>query len=427
MKSISQKIIRTYITGAAILLLCYGMVFEIVARITENRNTKIRLDIVADFHFEYYRQGNHGEKQVEPLITIYDDYARLPSHIKREVAEKWSGVASLHFEETPANQKDYTISAQWLELPDGRKKVYALENKSAIEWDVHSFFWVELILFCLGLVLFFIAAIFIRHTAKKIATPFSHLNQQLEKSALDDFTDLKVVGLETTELNQTLTAINRYRRRLSEYIRREQNFTRYVSHELRTPMTVIKGTLSILRNCSESTSSDIVQKQTRRIGLALEEMESLVTTFLILARKNAAKDERVVLNKLLIVELLNQLAHLIEEQKTQVVIHSRIELELLAHPLLFRVLLRNLLINAINCSSNGEVTIFVDSQKLEIIDNGLGLQEKPRGYEGYGIGLVLVQDICQRYQWDFSLTENSDSGCTASVFFQPTKNHQHEE
>ena len=42
--------------------------------------------------------------------------------------------------------------------------------------------------------------------------------------------------------------------------------------------------------------------------------------------------------------------------------------------------------------------VFVSEKMVEIIDNGVGLNEKPRGYEGFGIGLQIVNDICQRYQ-----------------------------
>ncbi|MCV6589189.1 MAG: hypothetical protein OIF57_09190 [Marinobacterium sp.] len=42
-----------------------------------------------------------------------------------------------------------------------------------------------------------------------------------------------------------------------------------------------------------------------------------------------------------------------------------------------------------------------------MIDNGVGLSAQARGYEGFGIGLKLVEDICARYNWHFSLTENN--------------------
>jgi len=52
-----------------------------------------------------------------------------------------------------------------------------------------------------------------------------------------------------------------------------------------------------------------------------------------------------------------------------------------------------------------------------VIDTGVGLGEKARGYEGFGIGLLLVHDICNKYNWRFSLQNNEDAGCCASILF----------
>ena len=79
--------------------------------------------------------------------------------------------------------------------------------------------------------------------------------------------------------------------------------------------------------------------------------------------------------------------------------------------------LQNLLKNAIACSENGTVTLLVNEYQIEVIDDGLGLETKPRGYEGFGIGLVLVRDICRKYNWQFSLENNLGKGCTAMVVF----------
>ncbi|MEM0911886.1 MAG: ATP-binding protein, partial [Pseudomonadota bacterium] len=88
-----------------------------------------------------------------------------------------------------------------------------------------------------------------------------------------------------------------------------------------------------------------------------------------------------------------------------------------ANTLLLSAVIKNLLINAFGCSVNGEVSLTIDERSIQVIDNGIGLGAKPRGYEGFGVGLILVEDICKKYGWKFTLTENKGKGCTARVVF----------
>ena len=81
------------------------------------------------------------------------------------------------------------------------------------------------------------------------------------------------------------------------------------------------------------------------------------------------------------------------------------------------IYLKNLLKNAINCSVEGKVDLFISPEGVEVIDNGVGLDAKPRGYEGFGIGLNIVRDICEKYHWQFTIKNNVGDGCTATVIF----------
>ncbi|WP_435276070.1 hypothetical protein ACMAZF_03350 [Psychrobium sp. nBUS_13] len=40
-------------------------------------------------------------------------------------------------------------------------------------------------------------------------------------------------------------------------------------------------------------------------------------------------------------------------------------------------IISNLLLNAINCSINGNVTLMVSQRNISVIDNGVGLNKKP--------------------------------------------------
>jgi signal transduction histidine kinase len=132
-------------------------------------------------------------------------------------------------------------------------------------------------------------------------------------------------------------------------------------------------------------------------------------------------------------EITDELSEQITANQVSFAIDLQSTFSIDANPKLFKVLIQNLINNAVACSFQGKVTLQVNTDKLEVIDSGVGLDAKPRGYEGFGIGLVLVEDICRKYGWHFSLVNNSSmldktlveemkaeefAGCRASVTFK---------
>jgi signal transduction histidine kinase len=114
---------------------------------------------------------------------------------------------------------------------------------------------------------------------------------------------------------------------------------------------------------------------------------------------------------------LQDLSSYINSNQCHVSVQILDEVQLAVEEVLFTALVKNLLINAINSTPNGHVDIFIEQKQMTIVDNGTGLDHKSRGYEGFGIGLVLVRDICHKYHWSFSLENNVQQGCVAKVAF----------
>jgi signal transduction histidine kinase len=79
-------------------------------------------------------------------------------------------------------------------------------------------------------------------------------------------------------------ALHGFATRLEEFVERERAFTRDASHELRTPLTVIKGSADMLLDDDESPP--FVRRTAERVLRAVRDMESLIESFLILARES---------------------------------------------------------------------------------------------------------------------------------------------
>ena len=416
---ISKRIGRIYYIGGLALLVLYSLVFNTIVTLTENLTSERRLEIVAPYHFQHFERGEQGKIKISPLIHIYDDISLLPALVQRRIGNSFQGVDSFQLEPESgqtAHQDvlEYVIYAAPVDTPTGTRVVYAIETPDAVEWDDVDFFVVEVAIFILGFAVLLIIAGFIVRALTKISEPFVELAHRLDNNAEHDFHPIEIDAMTSQEFEQTQTALNNYRERISELIAREKSFTRYISHELRTPMTVVKGALSILRKQNNEQSL----KQAERIHQAVEQMENLTHTFLLLARNEQNQHVSVTIDERFIEQLNADLNSKAQANQTELKITLLESVELQAEPLLLYSVAHNILLNAINSTIQGRVEAKFSSEGIEVLDNGVGLSEKARGYEGFGVGLLLVQDICQKYHWSFKLEDNQQGkGCVAQVLF----------
>jgi len=401
-KSISKQITRVFALGATALLFFYAAVFNLSLLYTENATNERRLKLIAPFHAGNMTDTSDVSIKIDPLLTIYKEYSHLPNEIKKEYDIDSRGIESIHVEEDEYNIFGFKLNDH---------VYYAVEKIDAIEWNDFDFALLELLLFGSGMLIFAYIAWQIFNATTKIAYPFHSLTEQLHNKECYNKIDIDVSS--SIELADTVAAVNNYREAAKKNIEREKNFTRYISHEFRTPMSVIKGCVSVLRKQLGSE-----QKQLSSIHDAVLEMESLTNTFLTLSRKQDNHEETTLIDERFINSIINRYTELLSNNQTNLKHQLEVEFHQDCDATLIKACIHNLLNNAINCSLGGNVSLFISPRSITVIDDGIGLAEKPRGYEGFGIGLLLVKDICQRYGWAFSLFNNQNKGCTATITFE---------
>lgn len=413
-KSLARLVASVYFLCITFLLIFYGITIVSTVLYSEDRSTSNRMMIVAPEHIKIFQLGAKGVIDVDPLTKVYDDYALLPDAVHEIISADWRGVTTHHAE----NDKEYVIFADDLMLADGQSIVaYVVEDTTEIEWNDDEFTYLFLSLTLLALVFSLIMARLILNRISRISVPLASLSARLQSMAPDNFDEINLGDIESKELQQTLDAINQYRKNIEQLIAREKSFTRYVSHEIRTPLMVIRGSLSVLKKQSVETN-----KQHQQIANAVEQLEQLTSTFLLLAREQTDDNGSVDVSESLINDIATGINLKAQGNQCEVSYVLQEHFSLNAEPLLLRAVIENILINAVNSSIGGKVTCSVTSEGIQVTDNGVGLNNQSRGYEGFGIGLLIVKDVCQKYGWQFSLEDNkkagiSDSGCTAKIQF----------
>ncbi len=231
------------------------------------------------------------------------------------------------------------------------------------------------------------------------------------------------------EVRALAAAFDRYLGRLRAFIERERAFTADVSHELRTPLAVIQGAAEI-----EADNPDLPPRQRQRalrIQRAAQEMAEIITALLALAREErgpAARDlcplAEVVRNG------AERHRHLIAQRPVDLVVEVAAEPQLPAERALARIVVGNLIRNALQHTDQGQVLIRLEPGRLLVRDTGRGIAAdqlsrlfqrhyKGGASQGEGIGLSLTKRICDRYGWEIEVESEEGRGTEVRLLFKP--------
>lgn len=221
------------------------------------------------------------------------------------------------------------------------------------------------------------------------------------------------------ELGQLARAFDHAFAELHAALERERLFTSDVSHELRTPLMIVGTSAELLARADLPESN---RRQIARIKHAAEDMQGLVDTFLQLARAvRATADEGITL-RALADEQCAVWEPEIRARGLNFVYRPDDALVQRWHPTLLRVVMDNLLRNALHYTEQGEIRLLLNDEGFAVEDTGPGIPpdelgrifepfqrgRRARG-EGLGLGLSLVRRICEQQGWTVTATD-SESG-----------------
>lgn len=230
------------------------------------------------------------------------------------------------------------------------------------------------------------------------------------------------------EVQRLAADFDTYLFRLHDFIERERLFTGDVSHELRTPLAVIQGATDLLM-----ADPDIDQKnrlRIARIDRAVAEMGEISGALLALAREQDSPalhpgdcDVEAVVE-----ELVSRHRQFLHDQPVVLTVDVIERPKVAADHAVLAMVFGNLLRNALTFTERGEVRISLESGAIQVEDTGQGLQADDiqqlfRPYvrggnsKGAGLGLSLVQRLCEREGWRVTLANRSTGGAIARLEF----------
>lgn len=379
---------------------------------SEDRVSERRIVIDRNEAIEHFRRGEaNGRIRLDSLTVAYNDINLVPQELSRYLVNKDHFLGEV--EDFSKSRMVYmsTYTDKGIEYP-----IILVSLVDQIEITVKEFIVAIGLVLMVVVILIFIFGYLLSRLSKTLIEPINILKQQLDLHQKDLSLTFSVPEDSADEFQRLAEQLNLYRDEVNSMIKREQAFARYASHELRTPLTVIKGSSNLLLREAETP---FFRRQLTRIQDVTLQMSTMVDALLSLVRYERSEDDAPLrkLSKEEIEGIIAQNQAQADEKKLVIDVDIKANPEIKATSAVMIILLGNLLRNAIAATSKGTICVIMDSNSLAVCDEGSGLSSTPNT-QGHGLGLLIVEEFCRRYGWQFMISDRLQGGCKAEIQFK---------
>ena len=285
-----------------------------------------------------------------------------------------------------------------------------------------------------GLVLVPAMLLFVWGLVSYTLRPLAKFSSEIERQHINALSD-SALQTDVREMKPVAGAINALVSRLRDARERELSFVADAAHELRTPLAGIRLHAEVA----------LAEADPARLRAALSHIEmgsaraaELVNQLLGLAKFDAVQrlDVQPVLLADVVRSVFSTVLPLADKNAVSLVVDGNIDLAVRGEQSALEIMLRNLVVNAINHSpSGGQVTLHAalrDHQNsrvtLSVADQGPGIRESDRGaiFErflrlpgeqapGSGLGLAIVKRIVELHAGTIRVDHNEGGGALFAV------------
>ena len=262
--------------------------------------------------------------------------------------------------------------------------------------------------------------------SRRISDPLERFAAEIEAQPPGQWRGDFAARYDVGEVGAMATALDTTIRRNRDLLERERVFMQNASHELRTPITVVRGAAEVLETLPELRGSR-AQQIVQRIARASRDMTALTEAFLWLGREPDSNGDRAECDAEQVVKnALRQTLHLLQDKPVEVGIESAGSVTIGCRPELLEIALVNLLRNAFQHTESGRVDVVISNTAIEVLDTGPGIAvedadrlkrrgRRGRDSDGFGLGLAIVDQLCERLGWRLEIDNRHSGGCRARI------------
>lgn len=228
------------------------------------------------------------------------------------------------------------------------------------------------------------------------------------------------------EIGVIAAALDGYMERLKRVLEREQAFTEDASHELRTPLSIISSAAELL--AEEPGLSTAGVERLARIRRACTQTQSLIEALLFLARGETGRPIELCALDRIVTEATDMVTASVGARSVEVSVEVE-PVVVRGSPVMVACVVNNLLLNAMHFTQQGSIEVVLSPDTLTVRDTGLGIppedlsrifERRYRGAQsrGLGLGLYLVNRICDRLGWAIEIESRAGQGTTFKIRLQ---------
>lgn len=258
--------------------------------------------------------------------------------------------------------------------------------------------------------------------------PVSRVRRQVAERQVDDLSEVSEAGL-PDEIRPLVHELNLLFGRVRHAFDAQTSFVADAAHELRSPLAALKLQAQSLRRATDDAAREVA---VGRLTAGIDRATRLVEQLLVLARQQAsaatgARPQPVALAEIARLAVADA-APSAQAGGVDLGLSHAEESEVAGHPDALRILVRNLLDNAVKYTPPGgtvdlEVRRVADALVLSVDDSGPGIPEPDRervldrfyriaGSEttGSGLGLAIVKSIAELHGATLALDRSKRLG-----------------
>lgn len=256
----------------------------------------------------------------------------------------------------------------------------------------------------------------VRKISFSIWRPFYKNIENLKMFSVEDKTELSLINPGIDEFNDLNESLKELTGKISKDYKKLKEFSENASHELQTPVAIIKAKIEAMLQDEKLNSEAAAQLQT--INSTATRLARINKSLTILTKLDSEEyeEKKVIGLKSFIQKKIEEFIEIAELKGIAIQIKALEDYDLRINEDLLELLLSNLLSNAIKHNyEGGKIIIELKDSTFAIKNTGMALDKEPEKMferfekgryagESYGLGLVIVKQICDAYKINIAYT-----------------------